>query len=55
MARRLADGSIQMADGRIIYANSVIIAADLIEVLPLLIPPPAYSLAAVAVAVGTAS
>lgn len=42
MAHRLADGSIQMADGRILYANSVIIAADLIEVLPLLTPPPAW-------------
>jgi len=42
MAIRLPDGSIQMSDGRILYANSVILAADLIEVLPLLIPPPTW-------------
>jgi len=42
MAIRLPDGSIQMADGRIIYANSIILANDLIELLPLLIPPPAW-------------
>lgn len=42
MATRLADGSIQMADGRILYANSVILAADLLEILPLVIPPPAW-------------
>lgn len=42
MAHRLSDGSIQMADGRIIYANSVILAGDLIEIFPLLSPPPAW-------------
>src|SRR4029079_18508365 len=42
MAIRLPDGSIQMADGRILYATSVILAADLIEILPLLTPPPAW-------------
>jgi len=42
MAIRLPDGSIQMSDGRIIYANSIILANDLIELLPLLIPPPAW-------------
>lgn len=42
MATRLPDGSIQMADGRVMYANSVILAADLIELLPVLTPPPAW-------------
>jgi len=42
MAIRLPNGSIQMADGRIVYANSLIQAQDLIEILPLLIPPPAW-------------
>ena len=42
MAQRLADGSIRMADGRIVYANSLIQAQDLLELLPLLTPPPAW-------------
>lgn len=42
MAIRLHDGSIQMADGRIIYANSVILGADLCEIVPLCVPPPAW-------------
>lgn len=42
MATRLPDGSIQMSDGRIIFANSVILGGDLIEILPLLTPPPAW-------------
>jgi len=42
MATRLPDGSIQMRDGRIIYANSVIIGADLCEIVPLCVPPPAW-------------
>lgn len=42
MAHRLPDGSIQMADGRIIYGNSLINAQDLIEILPLITPPPAW-------------
>jgi hypothetical protein len=31
-----------MADGRLVYANSLIQAQDLCELLPLLIPPPAW-------------
>lgn len=42
MATRLPDGSIQMADGRILYANSVILAQDLLELLPLFTPPPLW-------------
>lgn len=42
MAIRLPDGSIQMSDGRLIYANSLINAQDLIEILPLFIPPPVW-------------
>ena len=42
MAIRLPDGSIQMSDGRILYANSIILAQDLIELLPLFSPPPAW-------------
>jgi len=42
MAVRLSDGSIQMSDGRVIFANSVILAADLIEIIPLITPPPAW-------------
>lgn len=42
MAIRLPDGSIQMADGRIIYANSVILGQDLCELLPLFTPPPTW-------------
>jgi len=42
MAQRLSDGSIQMADGRIVYANSLIQAQDLLEILPLVTPPPAW-------------
>jgi len=42
MAIRLADGSIQMADGRRIFANSVLLAQDLPELLPIFTPPPAW-------------
>jgi hypothetical protein len=42
MAIRLPDGSIQMADGRIVYANSVILGADLCEIIALCLPPPAW-------------
>lgn len=42
MALRLPDGSIQMADGRVVYANSVILAADMAELMPLFTPPPAW-------------
>lgn len=42
MAVRLPDGSIQMSDGRRIYANSVILAADFCELIPLFSPPPAW-------------
>jgi len=42
MASRLADGSIQLNDGRVLYANSVLLAADLLEVLPLVTPPPSW-------------
>ena len=42
MAIRLADGSIQMADGRQVFANSLVLAQDLAELLPLFTPPPAW-------------
>lgn len=42
MAVRLPDGSILMPDGRIIYANSVILAQDLFELASLFAPPPAW-------------
>jgi len=42
LASRLADGSIQLNDGRVLYANSVLLAADLLEILPLVTPPPAW-------------
>jgi hypothetical protein len=42
MARRLSDGSIRMNDGRIIYADSVIQAQDLFELMPLIAPAPAW-------------
>lgn len=42
MATRLPDGSIRMSDGRILYSNSVILAQDLLELLPLFTPPPVW-------------
>lgn len=42
MAIRLSDGSVQMSDGRILYANSVLLAVDLPELLPIFTPPPAW-------------
>jgi len=42
LASRLPDGSIQLSDGRIVYANSVILGADLCEIVPLCVPPPAW-------------
>jgi len=42
MASRLSDGSILMKDGRVVYANSVLLAADLLEILPLVTPTPAW-------------
>lgn len=42
LAKRLADGSIQLSDGRIVYADSVLQAADVVEIVPLLAPPPAW-------------
>lgn len=42
MATRLADGSILMSDGRRLYANSVILAQDLVELMPLFMPSPAW-------------
>jgi hypothetical protein len=42
LAIRLPDGSIQLADGRIVYANSLILGADLCEIVPLCVPPPAW-------------
>jgi hypothetical protein len=42
VAIRLPDGSIQLADGRIVYANSVILGADLCEIIALCLPPPAW-------------
>jgi hypothetical protein len=38
MAKRLPDGSIQLADGRIVYADSALQAQDLCELVPLLCP-----------------
>jgi hypothetical protein len=34
-----------MADGRIVYANSVILGQDLCEIIPLCVPPPAWPFA----------
>jgi hypothetical protein len=42
MAIRLPDGSIKLSDGRIVYANSLILAQDLCEIVPLCVPPPAW-------------
>jgi hypothetical protein len=42
LAKRLPDGSIRMADGRIVYADSLIQAQDLLEIIPLVTPPPAW-------------
>lgn len=42
MAIRRPDGSIQLLDGRGVYANSLLQAADLCEILPLCMPPPAW-------------
>jgi hypothetical protein len=45
MAKRLADGSIRLNDGRTIYANSIVNAQDLLEILELVVPqlsPPAW-------------
>jgi hypothetical protein len=46
MARRLEDGSIQLNDGRVVYANSIIQGQDLIEILdflvPCYVPPPLW-------------
>jgi len=42
LASRLPDGSIQLSDGRIVYANSLILGADLCEIVPLCVPPPAW-------------
>lgn len=39
MAHRLPDGAIQMSDGRVLYADSVVIGADLLEVIALVAPP----------------
>lgn len=40
MAVRLPNGSIQMADGRIVYANTPVLAQDICELVPILCPPP---------------
>jgi len=42
VAQRLPDGSIQLRDGRIIYSNSVILAGDLFELMPLFKEPPVW-------------
>ncbi len=42
MAVRQADGSIKLSDGRVLYANSLVLAQDLCEVVPLCVPPPAW-------------
>jgi len=42
MAIRQSDGSIRMSDGRVLYANSLILAQDLCEIVPLCVPPPAW-------------
>jgi len=42
MAIRQADGSIKLADGRILYANSLVLAQDLAEVIAIFTPPPAW-------------
>ena len=42
MATILADGSIRLRNGKIIYADTVIQGSDLIEILPLLVPQPAW-------------
>lgn len=42
MATRLSNGSIQMSDGRLLFANSVILAADLAEIMPLFKEPPVW-------------
>jgi len=42
VAIRLPDGSIKLHDGRIIYANSLILGQDLAEVIPLFSPPPVW-------------
>jgi len=42
VAIRQADGSIKLHDGRIIYANSLILGQDLAEVIPLFSPPPVW-------------
>ncbi len=42
MAIHQADGSIRLNDGRIVYANSLILAQDLCEIVQLCIPPPTW-------------
>lgn len=42
MAIRRPDGTVQMSDGRILYADSTIIAQDVIELIPLFVPPAAW-------------
>src|SRR6185295_13397474 len=42
MATRQADGSIRLCDGRILYANSLVLAQDLVEIIGMLTPPPAW-------------
>lgn len=45
MAIRLPDGSIKLHDGRIVYADTIIQAQDLIELVPLIAPAPAWPFA----------
>lgn len=45
MARRLPDGSILLSDGRIVYADSIILGQDLCEIIPLCVPPPTWPIA----------
>jgi len=42
MAIRRPDGTIQMSDGRILYADSTVLAQDVIELIPLFVPPAAW-------------
>lgn len=42
MARRLPDGSIQMADGRIVYGDTFLNTQDFVELLPLFVPAPGW-------------
>lgn len=42
MAQRLPDGSLKMADGRVIYADTLIQAQDLFELMPIIAPAPAW-------------